>query len=317
MNYQEILLSAIRKKVSKSTSFIEEIAVILDISYDAAHRRTSGKSKFTIDEAIKLCQYFSISMDYLFENVNYIIVEKTETIHSVLDFKKYFEQSSRLLKNFIHPEAQIIYSAKDLPLNYVIGESLLSKFKFYVWLNLFVDDNDVPFHEFSIDFSMLQETKKLQSVFTTANRIEIWNDTTINSNLQQIYYYFESVLLKSEDAINLLNDLTRIVQSIEKSVMDKNSKIQIYQNELLISNNAVFFEYKDDYAHFVPYNFLGYYMTSDKSKCIEEKKYINNQLEKSKSINNAGKKEQRIFFNRVYHKIEFYKNKITNYMIEY
>ena len=54
MNNQELLLKEIRKLIS--TSLNDEISAILNISYDAAHRRVSGKSKFSIDET--LTNYF-------------------------------------------------------------------------------------------------------------------------------------------------------------------------------------------------------------------------------------------------------------------
>ena len=50
MKHQEVLLATIRTLIPKSISLNDEIAKILDISYDAAHRRISLKSKFSIEE---------------------------------------------------------------------------------------------------------------------------------------------------------------------------------------------------------------------------------------------------------------------------
>lgn len=66
MKYQEAFLRAIRSKIPKSVSLIDEIATVLQISYDASHRRISEKSKFSIDETIKLSDHFNISLDNLF-----------------------------------------------------------------------------------------------------------------------------------------------------------------------------------------------------------------------------------------------------------
>ena len=44
MKNQEALLKSIRNKIPKSASLIEEIASVLEISYDASHRRISEKS---------------------------------------------------------------------------------------------------------------------------------------------------------------------------------------------------------------------------------------------------------------------------------
>lgn len=66
MIHQKILLSTIRKLLPKNISLNDEIAKVLDISYDAAHRRISLKSKFSIEETILLCKHYALSMDTLF-----------------------------------------------------------------------------------------------------------------------------------------------------------------------------------------------------------------------------------------------------------
>ena len=50
------------------------------------------------------------------------------------------------------------------------------------------------FEKFNIENSLIQETSKLNSILNDVNLVEIWNDTTINSSLQQIIYYFEFIL---------------------------------------------------------------------------------------------------------------------------
>ena len=77
MKNQELLLKHIRTKISNKQSLLEEIAQTLSISYDSAHRRVSGKTKFTIEETIALCNHYSISMDKLFLNGNnYILINE-------------------------------------------------------------------------------------------------------------------------------------------------------------------------------------------------------------------------------------------------
>ncbi|AYN02762.1 hypothetical protein [Flavobacterium sp. 140616W15] len=76
MKYQESFLKAIRSKVSKSISLIDEVASVLEISYDASHRRISEKSKFSIDETIKLADHFNISLDNLFSKKKKLLSRK-------------------------------------------------------------------------------------------------------------------------------------------------------------------------------------------------------------------------------------------------
>lgn len=316
MNTQNLLLNAIRKKLGDGVSIIEEIASVLNISYDASHRRVSNKSKFSIEEAVLLCTHYDIAMDSLFKNEEKHILEKTKTIKTVADFKIYLEKSALLLSKFKSNDSTVYYSAKDIPLHYTIGGSLLSKFKIYVWLNILTSEQNISFENFKIEESMLQESSNLISIFENANRIEIWNDTTINSSLQQLYYFYEAGLLNYNNALQIIADIKKIITTIENKVQVSNSNFELFYNELLVLNNTVLCINNNNSSFFIPHNMLSYYVTNDKNICEEEKTFITNQLKNSKSISKAGKKDQKIFFNRMFQKIDFFTNKIENYLLE-
>jgi hypothetical protein len=316
MKSQEILLSTIRNLIPKNISLNEEIARILDISYDAAHRRISMKSKFSIEETVTLCDYFSLSMDSLFRNKGQLIIEKTKEITTLTDFKDYFEKTNQILTTLNPKETTVYYAAKDIPMNYAVSGTLFSKFKFFIWFNLLNKEQKSSFEEFAFDESVLGGNNNLKTFFENSKRVEIWNDTTINSSLQQINYFFEAGLLTYNNAIYILEDLTEIIKTIEKKCELDTDDFQLYYNELLILNNSALFNSKEKSAFFLPYNALGYYVTSDKNTCEEQKQYIVNQLYNSKSLNQSGKKDRKIFFFKMHQKIQFYKAKIENYIIE-
>ena len=93
MTPQEQLLKAIRQHLSKETSLIDELAAVLNISYDASHRRVSSKSKFSIEETVALCHHYGIAMDSIFSNANKVLVEKTREVKSFDDLTNYFTQA--------------------------------------------------------------------------------------------------------------------------------------------------------------------------------------------------------------------------------
>lgn len=314
MKNQEVLLKHIRTKISSKQSVLDEIAIILGISYDAAHRRVSGKSKFTIDETIELCNYFSISMDSIFLKKNNYILEKSKSIKSVQDFKEYLSNSTSILKHYKTNESSVYYSAKDIPLHYTVGGSMLSKFKLFVWLSILTPNQNQKFEYFKIETELLEESIELISIFNSTSRIEIWNDTTINSSLQQVMYFYEAGLISFENTILVLEDIKCIVEKVEKLVQSNNHKFELFYNELLLLNNTVLFTSSENAHYFIPHNMLSYYVTSDKKICEEELEFIKNQLNNSMSISKSGKKDQKKFFNRMYQKIEFYKTKIIQYM---
>lgn len=317
MDSQTILLGNIRKCLHKNSSLIEEIAAVLQISYDASHRRVSSKSKFSIEETVKLCQHFSISMDKIFGGKeNQVIAEKTKEIRSSEDLALYFKQSAQNLKSYA-TDSKLYYSSKDIPLFYTIGGTLLSKFKLYVWLNLLMGiENQENFEKFVLDQSLLAYSSQLQSVYENTKVHEIWNDTTINSTLQQILYFFESGLLSHANAMLLYEDVKKILQKAEEKSSKNTSGYHLYYNELLILNNNVLLSNPDKKSLFIPYTMLGYFITEDESTCRNASEYFLHQIKNSKSLNLSGTRDRKIFFGKGHQKIDFYLQKINKLDLE-
>jgi len=313
MDAQELLLKAIRKKLGPA-SINEAIAGVLDISYDAAHRRISSKSKFSIEETVKLALHYNISLDSLFLKQEKVIVEKTIEISTLADMHDYFAKSAeqiRQLTNF--PNATLYYSAKDIPLFYFMDATILSKFKAYVWLNLLNPNQPrVTFENFVIDESFMEHTQKLKAIYESANVREIWNDTTINSSLQQILYFYEAGLLDIRSANALCKDLKRIVDSIKDKCNSGNPKFSLYYNELILLSNNVMIEANEKVTLFVPYTLLGYFITDNDESCRNVLGFFHQQILNSKSLTQSGIREQQLFFNRMVRKIDYYTERLNN-----
>ncbi len=314
MDNQDILLKALRQKISTSASAIDEVARILNISYDAAHRRVSQKSKFSIEEAIALCRYYKLSMDMLFADGRNVIVEKTAEIRSMDDMEGYFKQSAANISSFLaYPDAKMYYSAKDIPLFYTIGGTLLSKFKLYVWLNLLTgNQNQERFENFAVNQSLLLHSTKLKEVYDNVEVHEIWNDTTINSTLQQVYYFYQSGLLTLANAELLFADLHTILQTAEDRCCNGKSNFHLYYNELLILNNNVLLSAAEKKSLFVPYTMLGYFITNDAATCSNANDFFKHQIQNSKSLNDSGTRDRKVFFNKAHQKTDYYLHRMKN-----
>ncbi|MFH6992193.1 hypothetical protein [Flavobacterium sp. FlaQc-48] len=314
MKYQESFLKAIRSKIPKSVSIIDEIASVLEISYDASHRRISEKSKFSIDETIKLADHFNISLDNLFSKKEKVIVEKTIEIETLKDMHQYFrtsaEQIEILTKN---PQTTLFYSAKDIPLFYFMDGTILSKFKAFVWLNLLnTNQKKVSFENFVIEESFTEFMQKLKKAYENTFVNEIWNDTTINSSLQQILYFYEAGLLDLKSANALCKDLKRIISLIQEKCNKPNTNFAIYYNELILLNNNMLIETDEKLTMFVPYTLLGYFITDNDDSCKNVHQFFKQQISNSKPLGQSGIKEQNLFFNRAIRKIDYYMEKINS-----
>jgi hypothetical protein len=314
MSYQEQFLKVIRKQIPKSESLIDAVASVLNISYDAAHRRISEKSKFSIEETIQLANHFNISLDNLFLEEEKIIVEKTIEITSLKDMLQYFKSSAEhityLTKN---KNATLFYSAKDIPLFYFMDSTILSKFKAFVWLNLLnPNQKRISFENFIINESFLEHMQKLKKIYENVTVKEVWNDTTINSSLQQILYFYEAGMLNLKSANALCADLRRIILLVQDKCNNQEINFALFYNELILLNNNMLVETDQKLTMFVPYTLLGYFITDNEIACRNVHQFFTQQINNSKALNQSGIKEQRLFFNRALRKIDYYNEKLNN-----
>ncbi len=306
--FQEQLLKKLKAELPTNTSLNEAVATALDISYDAAHRRTSGKSKFSIEESVLLAKYYNLSLDRLFENTKdeIIAVEKTKPIHNEIELQYYFDNSYQSLFPLLNQrESRILYSAKDIPLFYTLDNDTLSRFKMYVWLKLLDSSMALKeFEAFSLNISTLQSATALGNLYKNLNITEIWDVTTVNSTLKQIHFYNQAGLLSNTTALQLCIDFKKLIYNISKNVKPNNDHYSFYYNELLLMNNNVLVSTPNQQSLFVPFTILSYYKTSDKITCKQAEEFLNKQLQSSKLLNTAGEKEKLTFFNKIYSKID-------------
>jgi len=307
MNHQEVLLRIIRKKSNPEISLIDELATILEISYDASHRRITLKSKFSMEEAIILCKHYKISMDSVYDNQDKIVVSKSKNLLSINDMPLYFEYSLEKISAYAKGDYAFYYLAKDIPFFYTIDFGVLAKFKMYAWKHLFFDAyQPLKFEDFTFNQSLFSASIGLKDKYEKANIFEIWNESTINSTLQQLDTFFETGLIQLENALSILEDLKSLLQKIEEKCIKNDAQFQFYINDMLILDNTIMVKNENKSIVFIPFNMMRYFAVEDEISNTQTFSYIQNQLFHSKCLNTAGAKDRNAFFLQNRNKIEKY-----------
>ncbi|PZU89459.1 MAG: transcriptional regulator [Chryseobacterium sp.] len=307
--YQELLLKEIRTKIGDK-SLNDELANVLNISYDAAHRRTSLKSKFSLEESLQLAKFYNISLDRFLGNSDNLLVKKTKAVNKTEDLHSFFDNTLDILSSISFSDDSVIYySAKDIPFFYTLSDTPLSRFKIYVWMNLLNSKQVfIPFQDFQPE-PFNSKTQVLKEIYERQNVIELWNDMTISSILLQVSFYFEIGLLRKEGAVNILSELNDLIHYIENKT-ETNPRFQIYQNELAHLSNDIFISNGSQSIMAIPCNMFGYLLTNDAKTCKETLNYFEHQIKNCKSLNTAGNRDRKLFFNRMYEQIENLKQKL-------
>jgi len=314
---REIFINSLRQNTPKNVSLIEEVAMVLNINYDAAYRRINGKTTISIEEAILLAKHFNISLNNLFEvgDRNLLMVFKTKCINNEKDLLNYFSSTYKSLAKLKKDKtAEFFYNARDLPLFYFLGDHILCKFKIYIWLS-FLDNNfsqkQLKFEDYSTSLALMKVIQKIESIYKNSNTTEIWSETVIDSTLKQLNYFYESELLSGKVALQICKQLEQILNRIEmaayngkKNNSSKDINFSLYSNELTIFNNNLLIKSKKRKILFTPYSILRYYKIKDHEMCNNMEDYFLKQLQDSILLSTSGKKERYLFFKKLYGKID-------------
>lgn len=324
---QEQFIQYLKTKSQNNTSFVDEIADILDIGYDAAYRRINSKTSLTLEEGVKLAKHYKISLNNLFEvgSQNSILTELSPPIHDKEGLELYFKQSlNNVLPLTKLKSASIIYSAKDVPLFHTLKDSYLSRYKIYVWLkdvDSSMTTDKISFDDFilSIPETLLESAFKLGEVYKDINIAEIWNNTTINGTLQQVLYYFESGALSKDLALLICKDIEDVIYHVEEQAIQqcligsKNKAIyNLYVNDIHTMSNTIMVVTPFQKVFFTPFTVISYFKIDHQPTCELMYEFFQKQMSSSKLLVNAGEKDRSLFFKRMHQKIEKLKNIIEN-----
>lgn len=315
---QKEFIKHLKSKSQQDTSFVEEIASILDVGYDAAYRRINLKTSLSLEEAVILARHYNISLNKLFEvgGNGTILAELSPELHNESNLEDYFKAS----RNNVYPltklkNASIVYSAKDIPLFHTLKDSYLSRYKLYVWLK----DVDINFTKDKTSFddyikripqSLLEAAFDLGNIYKNINITEIWNASTINGTLQQVQYYFESGLLSQELALKICDDIFDVIklvedQAIQQSLSGSENKAtyNLYMNEIHTMSNTIMVKIPNRKVFFTPFTVLSYFKIEHQPTCEIMNEFFEKQMRSSKLLINSGEKDRTLFFNKMHQKI--------------
>ncbi|MBC7438417.1 MAG: hypothetical protein H7250_00325 [Flavobacterium sp.] len=306
----DYLVSETKYKPIKLT---EKISEILNISFDSAYRRVSNKVEFSVSELEKIALFYKFSIDevlFLSSKKNVLFLTP-ETVNNTKTFLNFLEETNKIVFDYINkPDTTIYYSAKDIPFYYTIGQNLLSKLKFYIWMYSTNPDfhlKKILFSEFSLTPEITTESLRISFLNDTTNTSEIWNTTTIDSALYAIEYLNKVKLISIEEIESIINELRALLASIKlyatsgKKQYDK--KFELYYNSLFVMNNSVLFKSRTDNTAVIQYNLIEYLNTKNYKICTQLNDYFNNQIHLSKNLTKSNENDRNYFFELLYNKI--------------
>ena len=314
---QNILFEQIRERLPLHTSFVHEIAELLEISYDSAYRRIRGEKALDINDLCRLAVHFKLSLDTILNLEGNKILFDYFTVDpekiSIKDWLRLITIDTRKIAEAADKE--IVYAAKDPPIFQFFQLPELAAFKIFVWQKTLCQFPEFIEKQFSLDEAdpeIMNIGKQLLAYSTKIPTTEIWNEDTLNITLRQIEYYRVSGFFKKEDDIfNLCDKLEQWFNHLRKQAEHGfkflygeategiENSYKMYENEVVLNDNSIIVKRDDIKLVYLTFNTLSLLVTQDPSFCSNVSRYHSKLMKKSNLISVTGSKERDRFFNKL------------------
>jgi hypothetical protein len=322
MSNQVLFLQKIKSALPAAISLADELADILGVSSDSAYRRIRGTTALTLEEVITLSTHFKISLDSFLNfstgmvTFNYAVID-----NKIESFKGFLEKQRDDLKKIVATEnSHITYACEDIPVFHNYRYPKLASFKIFYWLKSIMNVEELEGQKFSQEL-IPQELKdigeNIYKLYSQVPSTEIWTDTTIQSTIKQIEFYWESGIFETkESALEVCEELKKELTDIEKqaSLGKKTgngkdlgreiSDYQLYFSEIEMTNNCVLVKLNELKVVYLSHQTFNTISTSNNKYCEETEVWLNNIMRKSNLISGISEKLRYQFFKKAYKVLE-------------
>ena len=316
LSIQGAFIESLKSALPVGIGLAEELADLLNISIDSAYRRIRGETELTLNEAHKICNKYTISIDAVFgsknDNVTFAYTRLTEERSS---FETYMKRLISHLRTIdASGKGHIYYVAEEMPMFYSFYSKRLTAFKLFYWqrgvLNV-PEYQQVKFEWDLLPSELIEDAHLSFKEYLNIPVTEIWSDETVQTGLRQIKFCLDSGLVTKEQAVLLMKDYREMVQMVyqnastgTKQISDKSPTYTLYYSDVMLGTNCIFVNIGDTRHSYISFNTMNSLNTSNDAFCEETSHWIKNLIKKSTLISGVAEKQRFQFFDRMFKLID-------------
>lgn len=312
---QQQLFSFLKDNLPPHLSLVDELGDLLGVGSDSVYRRIRGEKPVTLMELKKICEHFHLSLDQLLQLKNDSVVFRAPDLGKEhFPFADVLKSILQQLKHFnSFKTKQLLYLCKDMPIWQFFLYPELAAFKTFVWAKSIHNEPLYAGKLFSLEEMMVKDYFKTgQKIIHEYNQIpsiELWNEESINSTLNQIKFYKDSGGFKQAKDVDVILDsfeltIKHLSMQAEKGVkfmpgeadIQHKAPVQLYVNEIVIGSNTILVELDNTKLSIIPYNVFSYILTKDARFNESMFNGFNTLKNRSTLISVTGEKERNRFF---------------------
>jgi hypothetical protein len=280
-----------------------------------------GETDFSLEETALLCRHFDVPLESLNTEmhnvVSFYINPLTEQAESFGDYLSQLRAELQWMIPFEHK--RLSYAAEDLPVFYHLYFPHLAKFKIVYWTKSIMNTGNVlgkKLEEIEPDDSWTADADNIGALYQQIPSLEVWNEDTVKSTLQQIRFYWEAGLFaEKETALKVVDQLTSLLHMVQKQAETGRKynpytgaslagAFDFYISDLMIGNNCVMMSANQKTATFIGYNTFNFMRTTNRFFNEQTARWFDNLLSKSNPASKVGEKMRNQFFKNGQQQIE-------------
>ncbi|HVZ56662.1 MAG TPA: helix-turn-helix domain-containing protein [Chitinophagaceae bacterium] len=319
---QQALLRTIRENLPTHLSAADEIARILEISTDSAYRRLRGEKSLSLDELLRLCAHFHISLDQLTDNQTGAFVFRGNLIDpATFRFDAYVQGMIRDLTYFNgFAQREIYYLCKDIPIfhHYLFRE--IAAFKRFFWLKTYLQFPEYRDRRFRFEDypdSLFRQEMQVLELYNRMTSYELWNVESMNILIRQIEFYRNSQVFESDrDALTLYQLAGQLIDHLEAQAAlgfkfaygdperTPLGAFHMYFNEVFLGDNNILVILDGVKMSLLTHTTVNYMATRDLAFNENMYRHISNLMKRSTLISSVSERERSRFFRILKEKIQ-------------
>jgi hypothetical protein len=225
--FQVQLFTQIFGSTKGKSKITQDLMVVLGCSRASLYRKRTGSTPLTADELVKLANHFSLSIDALRtnseENAQIVVCTTMPPIKQYSDIDFYLENTRRNLEIAVQqPDAQLYFTAKELPLYRYMNQPTLSAFRYYLWIMENMRRHQ-RFDPVEVPSELIQKGADLTKLSQGIKTTEFWTASAFDNLIGQISYTQASGRISDRILAQLKLELLQVVDELAENIMSEKS----------------------------------------------------------------------------------------------
>lgn len=246
--FQQQLFEQIFSSTKGKSKITADLMAVLGCSRASLYRKRTGATPLTADEMVKLANHFSISIDALRsrpeENSQVVVCTTLPPIKDYGDIDFYLDNTRKNLELALtQPNAQLYFTAKEVPLYRYMDQPGLSAFRYYLWVMENMRRHE-RFDPLAIPQALIHKGQELTKLSEGIKSTEFWVAGAFDNLIGQIRYVSNNSRMSDRVKNQLKEELHTVLDKLLKNILSEQTKEgKAYQmvlcNYLTLSDGAL------------------------------------------------------------------------------